>query len=89
MNCALNLYRIGRKYEKIFFYNGGSFGIFDNDGLREKIIEALRVKKNLEAGPTAFDFKAFKEEQYDLLAETVEANLDMKKIMEIIGEIEK
>jgi Cobyric acid synthase len=64
-------------------------GIFDNDGLREKIIEALRVKKNLEAGPTAFDFKAFKEEQYDLLAETVEASLDMKKIMEIIGEIKK
>ncbi len=63
-------------------------GIFDNDGLREKIIEALRLKKNLEAGPSAFDFKAFKEEQYDLLSETVEANLDMKKIMEIIGEIE-
>ena len=60
-----------------------------NDGLREQIIESLRVKKNLEAGPAAFDFKAFKEEQYDLLAETVEANLDMKKIMEIIGDIEK
>jgi len=40
----------------------------------------------LEAGPAAFDFKAFKEEQYDLLAETVESSLDMKKIMEIIGE---
>lgn len=61
-------------------------GIFDNDDFREKIIEALRAKKNLEAGPVAFDFKAFKEEQYDLLAETVESSLDMKKIMEIIGE---
>ncbi|KNZ41088.1 cobyric acid synthase [Acetobacterium bakii] len=61
-------------------------GIFDNDDFREKIITALRAKKNLEAGPAAFDFKAFKEEQYDLLAETVESSLDMKKIMEIIGE---
>ncbi|MBC3795941.1 cobyric acid synthase [Acetobacterium tundrae] len=59
-------------------------GIFDNDDFREKIIEAIRAKKNLEAGPVAFDFKAFKEEQYDLLAETVEANLNMKKIMEIL-----
>ncbi len=63
-------------------------GIFDNDAFREKIIETLRSKKNLAAGPAAFDFKAFKNEQYDLLAETVEASLDMKKIMEIIGEIE-
>ena len=61
-------------------------GIFDNDDFREKIIETLRVKKNLEKGPVAFDFKVFKEEQYDLLAETVESSLDMKKIMEIIGE---
>ncbi|MBC3886848.1 cobyric acid synthase [Acetobacterium paludosum] len=59
-------------------------GIFDNDDFREKIIEAIRAKKNLEAGPVAFDFKAFKEEQYDLLAETVETNLNMKKIMEIL-----
>lgn len=63
-------------------------GIFDNDGLREKIIETLRRKKNLEAGPAAFDFKAFKEEQYDLLAKTVETSLDMQKIMEVIGEME-
>ena len=61
-------------------------GLFDNDDFREKIIETLRVKKNLEKGPAAFDFKDFKEEQYDLLAETVESSLDMKKIMEIIGE---
>lgn len=61
-------------------------GVFDNDNFREKIIDVIREKKNIEAGPKAFDFKAFKNEQYDLLAETVEASLDMKKIMEIIGE---
>ena len=63
-------------------------GIFDNDDFREKIVETIREKKHLKAGPVAFDFKAFKEEQYDLLAETVETNIDMKKIMEIIGATE-
>jgi adenosylcobyric acid synthase len=64
-------------------------GIFDNDDFREKIIESIRAKKHLAAGPVAFDFKAFKEEQYDLLASTVETSIDMEKIMEIIGATEK
>ena len=60
-------------------------GVFDNDVFREKLIETLKKKKNIAAESEAVDFKAFKEEQYDLLAETVENNLDMQKLMEIIG----
>ena len=52
-------------------------------------VESIRAKKHLAAGPVAFDFKAFKEEQYDLLASTVETSIDMEKIMEIIGATEK
>ncbi|MDI3536753.1 MAG: adenosylcobyric acid synthase, partial [Eubacteriaceae bacterium] len=62
-------------------------GIFDNDDFREKIIATLKAKKNLDDSAGAFDFKAFKEEQYDSLAKTVEENMDMDKIMEIIGAI--
>lgn len=62
-------------------------GIFDNDLLRERLIKQLKKRKDLEAGDGVFDFKAFKEEQYDGLAELVEANIDMAKIMEIIGDI--
>ncbi|WKY47429.1 cobyric acid synthase [Eubacteriaceae bacterium ES3] len=62
-------------------------GIFDNDAFREKIIATLKAKKNLDDSTGAFDFKAFKEEQYDSLAQTVEENMDMEKIMSIIGEI--
>ncbi|MEG0379125.1 MAG: cobyric acid synthase CobQ, partial [Eubacterium sp.] len=62
-------------------------GIFDNDVFREKLIEKLKKKKNIssdiETGMS--DFKAFKESQYDLLAETVEKSLDMPKLLEIIG----
>lgn len=61
-------------------------GIFDNDGFREQIIEAVKVRKNIELKTEAFDFKAFKEEQYDLLAQTVLESLDIEKMMEIIGE---
>lgn len=60
-------------------------GVFDNDSFREKLIETLKKKKNIASESEAVDFKAFKEEQYDLLAETVENNLDMQKLMEIIG----
>ncbi|MGL4606174.1 MAG: cobyric acid synthase [Eubacteriaceae bacterium] len=61
-------------------------GIFDNDIFREKLIEKLKALKNLETEADGFNYKAFKEEQYDLLAKTVEENIDLEKIMEIIGE---
>ncbi len=62
-------------------------GIFDNDAFREKIINQLKKRKNLELGLEVFDFKAFKEDQYDDLAQVVEANIEMDKIMEIIGAV--
>ncbi len=63
-------------------------GIFDNDCLREKIINQLKTRKNLEPGVGAFDFKAFKEEQYDDLAQVVQAAIDMDAIMAIIGDLD-
>ncbi len=54
-------------------------GIFDNDTFREKLLKALRDKQYISEESASFDFKAFKEEQYDLLADTVESSLDMGK----------
>lgn len=59
-------------------------GIFDNDEFREALLSRLKEGKNLESSGIK-DFKAFKESQYDLLAETVEKSLDMDKLMSIIG----
>jgi len=62
-------------------------GLFDNDGFREGLLAALKAKKQLEAGE-ARDFAAFKDGQYDLLAQVVRENLDvdrLKKIMETCG----
>jgi adenosylcobyric acid synthase len=60
-------------------------GIFDNDDLREKIVQNLRNKKGLKDNQKQFDYQAFKEEQYEALAHLVEKSVDIDKIMELIG----
>lgn len=60
-------------------------GIFDNDDFREKLIKTLKERKNIDTDSEIKDFQAFKDEQYNLLAETVEANLDMNRLFAIIG----
>jgi adenosylcobyric acid synthase len=46
----------------------------------------LRQKKGLERINITQKYADFKEEQFDLLAETVREHLDMQKIYEIINE---
>ena len=62
-------------------------GIFDSKDFTGKFINLLRQRKTLE--PISFDvadYWAFKEQQYDKLAEVVRGSLDMKKIYEILEE---
>lgn len=62
-------------------------GIFDSKDFTGKFINLLRQRKGLE--PISFDvadYWAFKEQQYDKLAEVVRGSLDMKKIYEILEE---
>ena len=58
-------------------------GIFDNDELREGLLNQIKAKKHMEAGKV-HDYQAFKESQYDLLARTVRAAVDMDQIMAIL-----
>ena len=67
-------------------------GIFDKEEVNRKIFMSLAKKKgldiseiNLESG---LDYKAFKEKQYDLLADGLRQHLDMKRIYEIMEEYE-
>lgn len=60
-------------------------GIFDNDAFREALIRTLKSRKQIEDDGERIDFKAFKEEQYELLAKAVEENLDMTTLFKIIG----
>ncbi len=67
---------------------GGSYvhGIFDSKEVSESIIKAMFEKKGLEYSDTAIERKAYKEMQYDLLANAVRENIDMNLIYKILEE---
>jgi adenosylcobyric acid synthase len=62
-------------------------GLFDNDGFRRRFIDSLRKNKGLLSGNGlgGFDYKAFKEQEYDKLAAVLRKELDMAQIYRIIG----
>lgn len=61
-------------------------GIFDQNGIAQTMVAALMRRKGYEPEQEeAFDYAAYKEAQYDLLADQLRANLDMEAIYEIIG----
>lgn len=60
-------------------------GVFDGDGIAVKIVEALLAKKGLKMDDIkTINFAEYKKQQYDILADSVRKNLDMKKIYEIL-----
>ncbi|MCD7882439.1 MAG: hypothetical protein LUI87_01835, partial [Lachnospiraceae bacterium] len=62
-------------------------GIFDSEEVAETIVQALASAKGIsEDMGKSMDFAAFKETQYDLLADGLRANLDMDAIYRILEE---
>lgn len=67
-------------------YGSYVHGIFDKEKVSTTIIAALAKKKGIELeNLESFDFQAYKEEQYDILADSVRQNMDMDKIYKIMG----
>jgi len=72
--------------------NGNVFGtylhgFFDSAECRDGLIKALCSKKGITMDEIAsFDYTAYKERQYDLLADAVRGNLDMELIYRILEE---
>lgn len=60
-------------------------GIFDSDGVTEAVISKLCEKKGITLETAAFDLKAYKEEQYNLLADLIRSSLDMEKVYDILN----
>lgn len=60
-------------------------GIFDNDGYRRAVINALRQRKGLTPLEVKENFRDRKEKSYDRLADTVRKNLNMDLIYQIMG----
>ena len=70
-------------------------GIFDAPGIARRIVEVLAEHKGVTMNSSTeypqnnadeTDYQAYKETQYDLLAETLRRHLDMKRIYEILEE---
>ena len=62
-------------------------GIFDAPGIAPRIAEILAGRKGLTLSLTEMpgrDYRAFKETQYDLLADTLRRHLDLEKVYEIL-----
>ncbi len=60
-------------------------GVFDREEAAEGIIRVIGEKKGIDVSQMeGIDFAAFKESQYDILAEELRKHLDMKKIYEIL-----
>ena len=67
-------------------YGSYIHGIFDKEKIVSEIVKSLAEKKGLSMEEVeGVDLKAFKESQYDLLADTLRKHLDMKAIYQIMG----
>lgn len=62
-------------------------GIFDEDGVAVSLIQALADKKGLNLPEVKqMDYREYKEEQYDKLADYLRKHLDMEKIYQVLEE---
>ena len=66
-------------------YGSYVHGIFDEEGVAKTVISALMKNKGFsDKDVAAIDMKAYKNRQYDLLAEGIRKNMDMKLLYEIV-----
>ncbi|SFT82988.1 adenosylcobyric acid synthase (glutamine-hydrolysing) [Selenomonas sp. GACV-9] len=61
-------------------------GIFDHDGFRRQLINALRERKGLAGLSVQRNVRMEKEKAYNHLADVVRQSLDMEKLAQIMGE---
>ena len=65
-------------------------GVFDGEGVASSILNDLAAKKGVTVGTgQMLDYRAYKETQYDLLAETLREHLDMKAVYGMLREVKR
>ncbi len=66
-------------------YGSYVHGLFDENGIASTVVGALYKAKGLEFDENAeFDVRAYRETQYDALADAVRGALDMKLVYSIL-----
>ncbi len=67
-------------------YGAYVHGIFDEPGIGEALAGTLAARKGLDWEPEArMDYKAYREQQYDRLAQALRESLDMERLWGIMG----
>ena len=60
-------------------------GIFDSEGVAAAVVEALLAQKGMSSDDIkVINFDEYKKQQYDILADNIRKNIDMKKVYEIL-----
>jgi adenosylcobyric acid synthase len=68
-------------------YGSYIHGIFDKEDVAKTLVSALYRAKGLDGGEIAgLNVQAYKERQYDLLAQGIRENIDMERLYRILGE---
>jgi adenosylcobyric acid synthase len=68
-------------------YGSYIHGIFDKEGVAKTLVSALYRAKGLDGGEIAgLNVQAYKERQYDLLAQGIRENIDMERLYRILEE---
>lgn len=72
-------------HDEVNIYGTYMHGLFDAEGVAATVVEAMLAKKGLSPDDVkVIDYKTYKEHQYDILAQSLRENLDMKKINAIL-----
>jgi adenosylcobyric acid synthase len=67
-------------------YGSYIHGIFDAPGVADTVLKALCQQKGIDFDALGtFDMKAYKEQQYDKLADAVREGLDMELVYKILN----
>lgn len=67
-------------------YGSYIHGIFDADGITDTILQAVCNEKGIDFNALGtFDLRAYKERQYDILADAVRGGLDMKLVYQVLN----
>ena len=73
-------------YSRGNIYGSYVHGIFDSEEIARIVVDALMKQKGITGMPAEkMDYRAFRESQYDKLAEILRKNLDMEQIYRILN----
>ena len=67
-------------------YGSYVHGLFDSPEIAATMLKALLKAKGIDASPETFDETAYRERQFDLLADGIRGHVDMERIYQILEE---